>query len=269
MTRSYHLAILVVMVFLLTTFSGCTGEGPEVTEEFNEEYEVVEGTVLSLKTFNGEINIEGGNSNKVVLSAIKRTRFGENEFENVEIEVTQEDGVLNIETKHLRDWVSRVSVDLSVKVPNNVIIDSVDTSNGDIDITGIKGDVGVRSSNGEINISDVDGFVKASTDNGRIYIEETKGISDLDSSNGDIIANISDFKDNSKVSSSNGEITLYLNPSLNAEIYMRTSNGKISTGDVLLTITEYDKSSIRGVIGIGGDQITVETSNGNINLYMQ
>ncbi|MDY6958915.1 MAG: hypothetical protein SVK08_07125 [Halobacteriota archaeon] len=100
MTRRYRTAFILIVLIVITSFSGCTGEAQEITEEFNSEYEVHDDTVLKLINFNGEIGIESWEGDTVLLNAIKRTRFGQNEFENVKIELTENEGELIIETKH-------------------------------------------------------------------------------------------------------------------------------------------------------------------------
>ena len=104
MVNKYHIAIVFLVLLIATSFSGCTGEGPEVTEEFNGEYEAGDDTVLRVTTVNGEIEINRWDGDTVVLNAIKKTRFGADEFEDVKIEVTEDDNEISIETKHLGGW---------------------------------------------------------------------------------------------------------------------------------------------------------------------
>ncbi|MDY6865391.1 MAG: DUF4097 family beta strand repeat-containing protein [Halobacteriota archaeon] len=231
MARRYHTAFILIVLIVVTSLSGCTGEAQEITEEFNSEYEVHDDTVLKVITFNGEIKIESWDGDTVVLNAIKRTRFGQNEFENVKIEVSESEGELIIETKHLKDWVSRVSVDISLKVPDNVAVEYVKTSNGNIEIKG------------------------------------TEGIGDLDSSNGDIEVEVLDIARDIEIKSKNGAIDVYLNPSLNADIDASTSNGEISMDDLELELVSSSRDEIKGKLGDGGSRIEISTANGDVDLF--
>jgi DUF4097 and DUF4098 domain-containing protein YvlB len=89
----------------------------------------------------------------------------------------------------------------------------------------------------------------------------------LKSSNLGIYAEVYDFKENISISTSNGKITIYLNPSLNADIEMTTSNGRISISDLSLDLTISEEKHKSGKLGDGGNNIVITTSNGDINLY--
>ncbi|MDY6960228.1 MAG: DUF4097 family beta strand repeat-containing protein, partial [Halobacteriota archaeon] len=170
-------------------------------------------------------------------------------------------------TKHLKDWGSRVSVDISIKVPDNVEVEHVKTSNGDIEVVGVSGDTEVICLNGGITVKDIDGYVKASTENGNIEIEGTEGIGDLDCSNGDIDVEVLDIARDIEIKSKNGAIDVYLNPSINADIGASTTNGEISIDDLELVLVSSSRDEIKGKLGDGGSRIEISTENGNINLY--
>ena len=151
-------------------------------------------------------------------------------------------------------------------MPQYVTVDSAKTSNGAVQISGTKGDVKATSSNGAIIIENVDGYVSATTSNGRIEVKGTTGIKDLTSSNLGIYAEVYDFQENISISTSNGGITVYINPSLNADISMTTSNGQISINGVTLNLTISEEKHKTGELGDGGNTLDIHTSNGNINL---
>ncbi|MDY6965619.1 MAG: hypothetical protein SVM80_06565, partial [Halobacteriota archaeon] len=195
MIKKYRVSSLFLVVLLITSFSGCTGQGPEVTEHFNGEYDADDDTVLKVTTVNGQIEINCWEGDIVKLDAVKRSRFGKEELEEVKIEVIESDNEIEIQAKYPDSRAARVSVDMNIKVPDNVRVDYAKTSNGDVQISGTKGDTEASSSNGEIIIENVDGYVKASTSNGGIDITGTTGIDDLKISNGAINAQIFDFKD--------------------------------------------------------------------------
>ena len=157
---------------------------------------------------------------------------------------------------------------MNIKVPSYVIVDTVSTSNGAIDISDVKGDIVASTSNGGVFIDNVDGYVKASTSNGRIEIKDTEGVMDLTSSNLGINAEIFDFQEDIEISTSNGGITLYINPSLNADLDISTSNGYITIDDNLdLSMSVSEDKNKEGQLGDGGNNINIHTSNGNIKIY--
>jgi hypothetical protein len=263
--KKQYIVIGVVVLFLVFIFSGCFG--PKTTEYFDEEYEVDENTVLNVATINGQIEINTYDGDTVIVNAVKKSSFGQEELDKIEINVFEGENELEIEVEYLGQRLTTPSVDMNIKIPEKVTVDSVTTSNGAIQISGVKGDVNAKSSNGAIIIEDVSGYISATTSNGRIEVKETTGIKDLKSSNLGIYAEVNNFKENITISTSNGGITVYLNPSLNANIEMSTSNGQITISGLSLNLTTSEEKYKVGKLGEGGNTIDIQTSNGNINLY--
>ena len=262
--KKQYVVIGVIIVILVGWLSGCFG--PQTTDYFNGEYEAHENTILKVTTLNGQIEINAWDGDKVSFNAIKKSTFGQEELDKVEINVIESENQIEIEAKYIGQRTTTPSVDMNIKVPQNVTVDSVTTSNGAIQISGTKGDIIATSSNGAIFIENVDGYVSATTSNGRIEIKGTTGIKDLKSSNLGIYAEVYDFQENNTISTSNGEITVYINPSLHADIDMTTSNGHISVTGVTLNFTISEEKHKAGVLGDGGNTLDIHTSNGNINL---
>ena len=259
------LIIGITLLFLVGGLSGCFGT--QSTDYFNGEYEANENTVLKVTTLNGQIEITAWDDDTVSINAVKKSSFGQEELDNVEINVIESENQIEIEAKYIGQRTTTPSVDMNIKVPQYVTVDYAKTSNGAVQISGTKGDVKATSSNGAIIIENVDGYVSATTSNGRIEIKGTTGIKDLKSSNLGIYAEVYDFQDNISISTSNGGITVYINPALNADIDMTTSNGKISVSDLSLNKTISEEKHKAGVLGEGGNTLDINTSNGNINLH--
>ena len=257
------LIIGIILVLFTVGLSGCFGQA---TKEFNNEYESDENTILQITNINGPITITQWNGNTVVVDATLRSNIGESELDNIEIEVTENNNLINIVTNYLGSGSVQVSTDMNINAATYVTIDSVKTSNGDIKISGTKGDIIATSSNGAIYIDNVQGYVTATTSIGHIQITKTTGVKDITSSNMGINVEVFDYQKNITISTSNGEISVYINPSLNANIEMKTSNGQISIHDVTLNLTTLEEKHVIGELGNGGNKIDIHTSNGNINL---
>jgi len=256
--------VVLILIFFVVGISGCFG--PQATDYFNGEYDVNENTILKVTTFNGQIEINVWDGENVSFNAIKKSRFGQDELDKAEINVFENENLIEIEAKYVGQRSSTPSVDMNIKVPNNITIEYVKTSNGAIQISGVKGNISAITSNGDIDIEDIDGYISATTSNGRIEVKDTTGINNLKSSNGRIYAEIFDFKDDITISTSNGGIDIYINQLLNADIEMTTSNGQISISGITLNITNSEDKHIVGKLGDGGNKIDIHTSNGNIYL---
>jgi hypothetical protein len=262
--KKYCFITGIFLIFVVGGMIGCIG--PKATDYFNGEYDVDENTVLKVSTLNGQIEINVWDGNNISLNAIKKSSFGQEELDNIEINVLESEKLVEIEAKYIGKRATTPSVDMNIKIPNYVIIDSVTTSNGAIQISGGKGDVKATSSNGAIIIDDVDGYISASTSNGRIEVEGTTGVKNLISSNSGIEVEILDFNEDISISTSNGGISVYINPVLDAFMDMTTSNGWISISDISLNLTISEEKHMAGELGVGGNMIDIHTSNGNIYL---
>lgn len=260
-----QLVIIGITVTLLAVgLSGCLGL---VSKEFTANYEANENTVLKVTNINGNIEIISWDGNTVTLDAKTKSYKGNDELDKIKIDVVESDNVIDIETTFLGPGNVEASTDMTIKVPTFITVDNVTTSNGKVQISNIKGNISVHSSNGEIKIVDVDGYVKARSSNGNLEIKGTTGIYDLETSNGEIYVEIFDFKDNIKIESSNGRIRVYINPLLNANIEMSTSNGQISINGLSLDLTISEETYKSGKLGEGDNRISISTSNSDINLY--
>jgi len=255
----------IILIFLLiNNMIGCFE--PKATEFFNKELEATDNTILSVNTINGQIEISVWENDTISFNAIKKSSISKGELEKINININENENMIEINTVYNGDRLTTPTVDMNIKVPESVTVKSAKTSNGGIQISGTKGDVVATTSNGAIVIDNVNGYVSAITSNGRIEVTQTTGIKELKSSNMGIEVEIYDFKDNLKITTSNGGITAYINPLLNADINMSTSNGKISIEGVSLNLSVSENKHKSGILGDGGDTIDIITSNGNIFL---
>jgi DUF4097 and DUF4098 domain-containing protein YvlB len=252
------------------------------TETFDETYEVSSGTRFEIRNLNGSVNIQGWDRSQIRVHATKKTHLG-GKLENVKIHVSQ-GADFKIETIHLVKN-PRVSVSYDLRVPMNVVVKlvrtsngkieleathgdtEVETSNGKIEVKDAVGDIDAHTSNGAIEIKDVMGFVSAHTSNGAINVDGAAGVVELETSNGAIETEVLAIGENGlRVHTSSGAIELSLASDLNVDLEARTSNGIIKLDDLEVVVKEISKNTLRGKIGKGGKKILCRTSNGRIVL---
>ncbi len=256
---------LSMLLLLIAGLNGCFG--PQSTDYFHQSYVVTEQTILRVANINGNVEISGWDGNNVTVDAVKKSTLGKGELDKITIDVTTNGLYLNIETKYTGLSTIQGSVDYNIKVPRTMQIESVTSTNGAIQITESTGNVTTMSSNGPILITDVTGYVSAETSNGRIEISGTTGIKDIRTSNGPITVEIADFQQNTRIDTSNGGITVYLNPLLNATIEMTTSNSKINIEGITLDTEVLEDTHVLGTLGTDGHRLDIRTSNGQIQLH--
>ncbi len=259
-------------------------DGDKITREFHETFNPVKGCKLNVHNRNGKIEIKSWKENYIDISAILGTNKSEKEFEKIKIEVLDEDGC-TIKTTAL-ERNPRVSVQYEIKVPKGVIINEINSSNGEIIIIDCEGEMNLDTSNGRIEVFDskgnfvanssnggiefvnLSGTAEAYTSNGKIRVVRTPGFKKGVTSNGKIILEIDEkMKNDIYLSTSNGSIRITLDPSLDLDIDASTSNSRIDLNGIEITTSEFSKDSVSGKINSGGKKITASTSNGSIKFY--
>jgi DUF4097 and DUF4098 domain-containing protein YvlB len=237
----------------------------EKTEEFHTTLIVAPGARLSVENRDGNVIVQTWRKDSLDVFALKKTMSAKRELKKVNIEIEQNEKTLI--TSNYADENARVSVNYDIKIPEDLVVERLETVNGDIRLSGAKGDAVTLSSNGKITIEDVDGYVTALTKNGAIDITGTAGVLKAASSNGRIKAEILGIRDSGvDFMLSNGNIRLYIREGLDLDVEMGTTNGKMVLHEIEISATESTPERIKGKIGQGGPRVYVRTTNGNIDL---
>ena len=144
-----------------------------------------------------------------------------------------------------------VSVEWEVEVPRGVNL-TARTVNGGIDATGLSGSTIANTINGSINV-------------------ETAGIASASTINGSINAVLgrADWSDELGFKSTNGSVVVTFTTDLNAQVNAGTVTGSIETDFPLEVRGRFMNRRISGTVGTGGRTLTMETTNGRIELRRQ
>ncbi len=254
---------VIFFVLLIGTLSGCIG--PVATETITGTYHVTDATVVTVSNINGQVEITGWNGSTVELTAVKRSSVGQADLANINISaIATSNTRLDIKTTYSGPSTTQPSVDMTLKVPVNVTIGTVASSNGAIRISGIKGDAILSTSNGAITVNQVNGSVSAATSNGAVEIRGTTGITSVHTSNAAISAEVRGIRDDVTIDTSNGAITVYLSPQLNATVDASTSNARVTVQGITLNVSLLQETHMVGTLGTDGNRITIRTSNANV-----
>jgi len=227
-----------------------------VTEEETFSFKLDDGGRFSLSNVNGSVVVTGGPGDSVEIVATKKAD-NQKDLDKIEIDITHSASEIVVETElgESDHWYSRDSSSGSVKyeviVPTSTRLDSVETVNGSVNISGVSGDVVAESVNGDLDVSDLAGDVELSTVNGSIDSEFSR----LEGSQ------------RVKVETVNGRVTVNLPDNANVDISADTLNGGINATDFgLETDKGFVGSDLNGKIGDGGARLNIDTVNGAIKI---
>lgn len=278
--RSRFLApFLVVVILAAVAVWGCSTM--ERTEKFYETYPAPAGIRVDVANASGgDVAMTAWSIDYVEVSAVKKTIWGESELDKLDIRVTTENGRILIETAVTGKNV-RASVDYEIKIPNNAIAGTIETTDGRVALQGVNGNAKLTSSNGEISVRGLVGRITATTSNGRIELDTVSGGGVLTTTNGAIVVKksgaaitasttnggirIEDSEGDVILNSSNGGITV---SRVDGYVSARTSNGAIRVTEVLgIVIAETSNNSIEAEIAnVGPGGAELKATNGSIEV---
>lgn len=256
--------------------------------------------LLTIRNFNGPIDVRPSSGSTVEVRAEKRPRNG-GDIHDVGFEVeTSGNGDVSIcseyrgrntcdEGRHGGgdDWDDRrsVSVAITVLVPRGAQL-KVATGNGAVSVERVGGDVQASTGNGRVRVDGTDGPVRVSTGNGDVDIRGAKasvrvntgngsvnvstseGPVEARSGNGTIDVTMSSLKasENMSFSTGSGDVRITLPASYNGELDATTGNGEIRSDFELRMQGRLNPHHIRAAIGSGGPTLRLTTGNGRLEV---
>jgi DUF4097 and DUF4098 domain-containing protein YvlB len=227
----------------------------------------------------GWIHVETAPGNQVHVEATVR------DFTRMNYEAATNGDVVTVTAKRKGSFLSgfQGKADILITVPAGTAL-TLETSDGDINVTGttrggvlktsngnivlenVKGDFQGDTSNGDIEITTMEGSGLLRTSNGKVDIEDAKGEFNASTSNGAIIFSGEMTPGGSnRLTTSNGKVTVQLQGTPSVNVDASTSDGKVSSNlAILATVTE--TNHLIGKIGAGEAALYINTSNGDVTI---
>ncbi len=275
---------LIAAVICLTRFDAALNvtaqsatQTPGQSRELHETYDLTSGGVVYVTNTSGYIRVTSWNENRVKVDAVKRSPRGarDEEFSEVDIQITPRPGRIEIRTIYPRSQGSRVSVDYDLKVPRTSEFNA-QTANGEITVNDPVARVTANSSNGTINIREVTGDATLLSANGQISTGRIGGSLTITSTNGNMVigavesalnarcgnCNISarGIRDDASAHTANGAIDL---ENVGGRVSAEALNGRIRINEVGGDVTAKNYSSSVTVTNARG-HVAAETLSGNV-----
>jgi len=266
----------VAIVLLLSATIGCT---PGPTETREDSFIVAGSSRVVVNSVNGNIEVSAGLGNEVLVQATLR------DAPRVKYELSQMGNTVTVDVQTSKQWwvFGSAGVDVSITAPPETDV-VLNTSNGFIELHGLKGSGSLKSSNGKIVLDNVTGNFDGGTSNGRIEANAVEGSVILKTSNGKIdvrgvqgefnieSSNGSVFYSGNmtaggrnRLVTSNGDIVVELPGQPSVVLDAETSNGEVTSElPILATVTQKDR--LVGRIGEGEADLYIRTSNGDITI---
>ena len=203
-------------------------------------------TSVRLESVSGAIQMEE-HLNRVYTKTVSGNIKLNNIKENVEVKTTSGDVI-----------IANVQGDLAWS-----------STSGGLDLANLVGDLDLHTTSGEVSGQEINGDIKASSVSGDlVFLDSQGGLSYLHTTSGKIRAELKVIdKDASgmSLSTTSGDITLYLPEDASFDLDISTVSGEINTGFKVL-IDSVSKRKLQGEVGTGGITIKLKTVSGDISL---
>lgn len=269
---SHLLRITIIVATLALSACGALINPYTAEQIVSESFDVGAAPHIVVETFNGAIEVFASEGGTVQADVTKRGAGGsqteaEDDLNNIEVSFEQDGDTVRIIARRTdnRRVVGNSGAAIELRVPADAELD-LGTSNGEITIDDVTGDVTVNTSNGRIEVSRGTGSIDLQTSNGAIEIDATQALVQAHTSNGaiDFAGTLRDGAHS--LETSNGAIVITLPTDAQFRIDADTSNGNVRS-EFPLTISGSRNNELHGSVGDNpGVSITAHTSNGSIDL---
>ena len=286
----HYRTALIAFTFVPAVLSA---QGTTGTDLFTWSGRMASGSTLSIRNYNGPIDVRESASDRVEFRASRPTRRSAdltfavtNTSDGVQIcGVYRERNACDTGRRGW-DWdegpgSSRLTVslpkgvrlaantgngDVTVEKASNDV--QIRSGNGDVRILMTAGEVDVTTGNGELEIEGATGPVNAATGNGRVYVVTSAGPVTVRTGNGEIDVRMRTITGSGDMSfvTGNGAVNVTLPGNFNGEIDARTGHGEFRSDFEIKVLGRLNPRHITGTIGEGGRRIRMSTGNGRLEL---
>ena len=285
------------------TAAACTidvqGEGTSrgVVVHEQKRFAVTGTPDLFLRTFDGSIELRAWDRDEILVD-IERRAESMSRARDIEVETVSEGGSVRIEAKPPRrsgDFIhfgisTAPSVRLTVTVPRKLNVEAR-TGDGAIYASAITGRMELRTGDGSVRLQRVTGDITVSTGDGSVSARELAGLVNVVTGDGSVemsgqfeevrartgdgaigidVLPGSTMRRRWNVSTGDGSVMMRLPAEFDADLDAHTGDGTIVTSGVEVTPRPQNpdqrRRNVRGRIGAGGEELTVRTGDGSINI---
>jgi hypothetical protein len=226
---------------------------------------VPEGRWIMIRNMNGTVDVTPSTTDRVEVVGSRTTRRGNPEYVRFE---TKKYGAGDQDVLVCALWGDNSNCDETGyrsrnegRHGNEVVV------NFEVRVPrGVK--VAAYSTNGEVRVRDVTAEVEAETTNGGVSVTTSSGPVNASTTNGSVRVIMGNFPVQSDMTfeTTNGSVIVSFADDLNAEVDLRTVNGRFLS-DFPVTISgRIDPRRLRATLGKGGPRIRLATVNGNVEL---
>src|SRR5262249_23635851 len=176
-----RLAIFSALVCLLFSLNAAA-------QDFRKSYEVGQGGSISVRNVSGDVVVTGYEGATVLVLGFKEGR----DRDLVWVEDNSAGNKGDVRARYQENCDCNAGIRFEVKVPRvNYKFDAISSVSGDVEVTGVSGELRAKSTSGNVTVRGVTGAVDASSTSGNVHVGEINGTVSGKSTSGNIEVEIS------------------------------------------------------------------------------
>jgi DUF4097 and DUF4098 domain-containing protein YvlB len=263
-------AALGRLSFLIVALSVATAL-PARADEWSKTFTLTGKPDLRVETSDANIRVETWDQNTIEAQVMTtRYKIGEDGIKIVE---HQTGDLVELEVRYphthgiIIDWGQR-RVDVVIHMPREGKV-NLRTTDGKIEIRGLKGEMDLHSGDGSETLDAVDGKLRATTGDG--HIRANGRFDELDMKTGDGGVDVraaagSSLSSTWRMETGDGSVSLEVPENLAADVDLHTGDGHIDLEIPVTSAGKIRENEVRGKMNGGGNLMTIRTGDGSIHL---
>ncbi len=279
MNRISLLNVAACSIFAVVAATGCSGcsfSDPKVWIEDQRTMTLSPAQADTLKTLtrNGHVNIVADPAATDITVDVHIKAGGRDDadaadcLEAIDILTPLKGSTQHVEagwkTTKLNHWGSSVSFDITAPPAMAV---NVDTRNGAVGVENMTRNITIMTRNGKVGVHGGGDTLSIDTRNGAVDVESPAHHVTIVTRNGSIDARMTSSGEiEGRIETRNGQVNIDLADGASSEIHVNTRNGSIKTQANLANV-QVEDDMLRGTLGAGGGQLSIETRNGSVTLH--
>ncbi|MBD3181474.1 BamA/TamA family outer membrane protein [Candidatus Poribacteria bacterium] len=263
-TKKTDIPIIIYSILLFCLVSASYGD------EYQQLMPVDRFSTIQLKNINGNIRMRGWEKAEIEIKASKMSGKDRDRLDDVNIKIEKEDDKVKISPNFSIFKPKDLSINYDILVPEDSNLE-LETTNGSITVSGIKGEIETESVNGDVDIKNSIGSASVKTINGRIDVQMLLDSESLfGTANGPINLVIGDdFSVPIKIVTVSGPVTVTIPDGYAANLDVVSHTGSVNYkihSDAITKTETVDKNKLKMELHDGGPLLKVEAVTGKVNI---
>ncbi|HKX30256.1 MAG TPA: DUF4097 family beta strand repeat-containing protein [Blastocatellia bacterium] len=237
-------------------------------QDFQRSYQIGAGGSVKVHNISGDVIVTGYSGDAIVVTGTKTGR----DREQVTVEDRSSGNQIDLGVRYPENCNCDASVRFEVKVPNETRykFESISSVSGNVQVSGVSGDLKAKSVSGQVTVKGVEGPVDAKSVSGNVLVGEVDGTVSAKSVSGNVEVGIRTLRGSESLefASVSGNVQARIPANLDAEVTLSTRSGDLKT-DFPLTVEEPRPGSGRratGRLGGGSRTLKLNSVSGNVSL---